>query len=245
MTRLLVVAALLIAGNARADEPPASPLPSFLTFDLMSWDDTLPPGAGVGGVVGDEEITSFRPGEGYVYRRRLVIPDPALRFDAPTVRTVGKVEMELRSGTQREGNVDRPIVVGRLLEQAVDLPALGLAAAAPAAPDNEAIAVVQSLAPFAVQVDRRTARTIPVDVVMRGELLGLLAGDRVLAEDGTPAILVAPAPGGGWTALGEAERVDATLLPNPDQRVVPAWIAWVGLGVVAALGVVVARLRSR
>lgn len=238
--RGLVVAALLVAGAARADEPAAaSGLPWFLGMDLLSWDDHLPPGEGVGTVVGDEEITEFRPGEGYVYRRRMHLEEPALLFDAPTTRQVGSLQMELRSGTRRDGAVDTPIVVGRLLEQPVDLEAIGLAPAPAGTPDAEAIGVVQSLAPFAVQIDRRTARTVAVDVVMRSEHLSLAAGDRVAALDGSPALLVAPDPAGGWQALGVPERVDPTPLPNPAQTVVPAWVAWLGLaGLVGGIGAV-------
>ena len=184
-TRLfaLIVALLIAVPTASADEPAPAPelswsqqidkffgdypnhyLAKVLFFDVVFWDDQLPAGEGIGTLAGDERITEYRAGEGYVYQREFELAEPTLVLEEPTVRTLGKVKVELRSGTQRSDAGEKPIVVGKVLEAPVDLAAVELEGAPPETPDAEAVVTVEGLAPFSVKIDRRSGKIVPVDL---------------------------------------------------------------------------------
>ena len=202
----------------------------LLYRDVIFWDDNLALGEGVGTEVGEETVVAYRDGEGYVYKKRFVEATPILVLDAPTRRTFDKIEVELRSANRKNADgTDSPIVVGKVLEQPVDLKSVKLEGAVPETPDEEAIVSVVGLAPFAVKVDRRSGKVVPVDLVLKPEMIELAAGDTVFVAGDTRAELVEQGED-GWLALGLEERIDATALPNPDAAAMPAVVLWLVLG---------------
>jgi AGCS family alanine or glycine:cation symporter len=208
-------------------------LAKVLFFDVVFWDDNLPLGDGVGEVIGDEKVTSFsEETQAYGYQRILTLDAPVLALDQPTVRTFGTIRVEVRQATRRDGHSERPILIGKILEQDVDVVAAGLDLVPQGTEltDAEAIVSVHSLAPFPVRIDRRTGKTLPVDVVMPQDMVPVSAGDMVALADNGRAQLMAPVSEGVWMALDQAQRTDATPLANTDQAVMPFVVLWLVMG---------------
>src|SRR5690606_29935531 len=102
-------------------------------------------------------------------------------IDGTAVLTVGRLEVHARNGFRTQAGRDpEPILEGFVPEQPVDLHALGLAPVDEGVADSQALAVTHELAPFPVEVDRRTGTTVPTTVALPADTLPVEVGTRVL-----------------------------------------------------------------
>jgi AGCS family alanine or glycine:cation symporter len=194
------------------------PMASVLFYDIVFWDNDLPPEAADGQVVGDRRYVSH-DGATLTYHQRSTenLADLTPIFDLPVIRQFGSVAVEIRS---TDAGVE-----GRVVDAPVDAAALGLTLT----PGVRGEAAVTTLAPFPVRVDLATGRLIPdqipaVHVRMDpapDQSARTAAGAlvKVLTVDGEQASV---------EAIDAATTTDP--LKNPENAQLPAVVAWLVAG---------------
>ena len=212
-------------------------LAMVMFYDVVFWDNTLPLGDGIGTLVESDGITEEVTGHtdaGYTYQKRYTVADPVLVLTQPVTKTVGKLELEIRSGTRtsNDGTKVRPILVGHVAAQQVDLAELGIEPAPEGEElsDKDAIVTIAGLTDFAVRVDRRTSELVPQDVVLPADYLPIEVGALVTGGDGEAAEVVALNKDGSADVRSPDARVDASPLANPEDAVMPLVVGWLVLG---------------
>ncbi len=202
-------------------------------YDLVFWDNTLALGDGVGTIVGDEEVTGHSA-EGYTYQRQFTVAEPVISLDAPIDRRMGKIDVEIRSGTRssKDGEVIRAILVAHVPAQEIDLGIAGLEPPPEGVEltDEEAIVTVTDLSDFSVRIDRRTAMVVPQDVVLPDDAVDVEIGSKIDAGDDGKAEVISLSEDGSAVVRSVTKRLDPTPLANPENAKMPAVVAWLVFG---------------
>ncbi len=204
------------------------PLATVMFFDLVFWDDELPPQEAQGMV--HEGMLLVRADDGTWVVRDHQKTDRVVRvIEPPEPVTLGELQAELRTNASRRGDEQVWGYVARVPSQAVDLEALGLSSEVP--PGEEAVVEVRQLAPFPVKVDRSTGRTVELEVSYPATQVEVGPGDTVRTADGSEAELVS-LDTSGFTVLGPERREADLVVPNPHQLNIPVVVAWLVFGAV-------------
>lgn len=206
------------------------PLAAVLFFDVVFWDDTLSPEEAVGRVI-DGEVVSGTADGAVVFRQVVEIDDPVPAVEGTEVLRLGELEVHARNGVRTQAGRDaEPTLEGFVPEQPVDLHALGIEPAEEEVADAQALVTTDALAPFPVQVDRRTGLTVPATVELPDGTIPVGPGSRVLIAPGEAAEVVSVAEDGGVVAHALEGRTVAGPVPNPDDAQLPIVVAWLVLG---------------
>lgn len=224
-----------------------APLATVLFWDVAFWDDSLPPGEGVGTTVGDERVTGWDQGNGYTYQEVVEVPrgslvaaplDPVDRAYGPvTVRISavdGALQGEVQPGTLDPAALGLPQVEGHPdADPLADWMGPPPRFVAPPA-DADAVWPVVGVAPFPVFVEVVDGawRLVPTRVDLPADALPVDLGGRVAAPGGAVGLLEAVSDDGQATLLSDERRMDAARLPNPAAVTFPIVVAWLVLGAV-------------
>jgi hypothetical protein len=211
---------------------------SLLFLDLWGWDDHLPPGQGIGSMVGDEEVVGWSEIDGYSFQRCVKVPASRVWpvIDAQTLR-FGPIYVKIHdddaglAGEVRAGQID-PTVLG-----------LGRSPDPLAAPLSEAPRWTSALAPFPVSI-AGDGRILPGPVRVPIDAWPLIAGMRVRTADGLRGTVI-EAGDGVVRVRADAVRHHHARLPRPGQRRIPLVWAVGAAAVGAALSIAVVRWRRR
>lgn len=241
-----VPAVMLVLVAGKMKEPPLvirqedvpDPVGAVLEYDVLSWDDHLEAGDGVGTLLPDAydpraQVTGWDPSRGYAVQRvgEYTVTNLQVVIEEPVVRRFGSVDVEVRE----EGGK----IVGRVVETPVELARLGLdpaeggGVAVEGAPQDAPTdrLTVDSLAPFPVTIDLRTATLIGGPVALPDVPWPLVAGMKVRA-DGRVAEILETDGTRATVRFVETEYRPELRLPNPDDRRLPFWWVLVTAGVV-------------
>ena len=204
-----------------------TPLDNVLFFDVWRWDNTVRDARAIGAVVGDERVTEVSD-QGLHWQRQYELTAPGRVLTEPTLRDVGNLEVTLQPTGGEAG-----MLVVQVLAQPVDLEALGIEPVDPEAPGEPARPVVVpegKLAPFRIRVDPLTAQTVPSRLKVPEAVIPYEIGERVMAEDGTEALVRAINDDGTIAADSVAVRIAAGSVPNPRNIELPLVVLWLVLG---------------
>jgi AGCS family alanine or glycine:cation symporter len=221
------------------------PFATVLFFDLMFWDNTLPPGTGVGNYVeadGKRWLIQSYDENGYVYRpvttapRMEVIP----KLVEPITRDVGKIRLHL----ELEGGQ----IMARPTVEPYDAVAIGVPLDPKATEHRMRLVTGVSIVPIVVDVATgrvvgfvpgvpndtyAVSEEIPADLIrvrtaVPADTLPLAAGMRALT--GGREVEVASVTDDVVEVVELESRIDPAPRANPDQQQLPAVVVWLVCG---------------
>jgi hypothetical protein len=219
---------------------------AVILWDAWFWDDTLPPGEGVGTRLGDEDVTAWSA-DGYVLNRVWDVPEPSVRpkLDGPVDRMFGAVTVRVEDDGEK--------LVATVQEQAIDVDKLGLTSpdrgAAPTVEGSPAGApadqvTLDSLAPFPVTIDIPGKRILSAPVALPDRAWPIVAGMDVRVGREDAVVLAEDA--GTVTVRAATGRTDAELrLANPADRRLPVILPAAVVALAGATLLTVARRTMR
>jgi alanine or glycine:cation symporter, AGCS family len=212
------------------------PLATVMFFDVLFWDDTLP--MGTLPAESPLEVVRYEAATGYHFEQRVELLGAVAWLPEPTERTLDKIKVSMHTEWVEVGDNKLPRLAGSVLEQPVNLAALGLEPLTEDTPAEEGTPVdrvvrVDGLAPFSVEVDRLEAKVVKADLVFPPNQIAIKVGDQVAlpGHPDHPGIVMAVSDKGVVARVGP-ERIEAGPLANSDNAVMPIVVLWLVLGAV-------------